>query len=46
MNKKQIRLIKKGKYFSYKKKGYTVYNCLKKRKIAAISKSFIKDNNN
>lgn len=34
-----------GKCFSYKKKGYTIYNCLKKRKIAAILEDISKNSN-
>ena len=37
--------MKKNRCFSYKKKDYTAYNCLKKGKIAAISKGISEDSN-
>lgn len=43
---KQVYLIKKSRYFNYKQKGYTAYNCLSKKKIAAILESVNKHNKN
>ena len=42
---KQARLIKGGKCFNFKKRGYITYDCPKKRKIAAISEGVVKDRN-
>ena len=41
----QARLIKKGRCFSCKEKGYNTYDYSKKKKIAAISDSVSKDSN-
>ena len=38
--------MKKSRCFSYKKKKYTTYDCLKKRKIAIIIENISKNNNN
>ena len=45
LDEKQIRLIKEGRCFSYKKRGYIAYHCLKKGKIIAISEGVSKDSN-
>ena len=37
--------MKESKCFSYKEKDHIAYNCLKKKKIAAISESVNEDNN-
>lgn len=37
--------MKESKCFSCKESGYTTYNCLKKRKIAAISKDVSENTN-
>lgn len=41
----QTTLMKNGRCFSYKERDNIAYDCLKKAKIAAISKSVNKDNN-
>ena len=46
LKEKQTRLIKESRYFSCKKKGHNTYNCLKKGRIAAISKNISKKSNN
>ncbi len=42
-DKKQAHLMKEGRCFSCKEKGYTTYNYLKKGKITAISEGVSKD---
>ncbi len=37
--------MKESRYFSYKERGHTTYDCLRKRKIAAILESVSKDSN-
>lgn len=41
----QARLMQKRRCFSYKKKGYTVYDYLKKGKITAILENVSEENN-
>ena len=36
LDKERARLMKEGRFFSCKEKGHTVYDCLRKEKIAAI----------
>lgn len=38
--------MKEKRYFSYKKRGYTTYNCLRKRKIPIISEGVSGNNDN
>ena len=44
LDEKQAHLMRKGRCFSCKEKGHTVYDCLRKGKIAAISEGLIEDN--
>ena len=44
LNEKWTYLIKEKRCFSCKERGYTVYDYLKKRKIATISEGLIEDN--
>ena len=46
LDEKQARLMKEGRCFNCKEKGYTAYNYSKKEKIAAISEGISKDSNN
>ncbi len=43
-DKKQAHLMEGSRYFSCKERGHTAYNCLRKGKIAAISKRVSEDN--
>lgn len=42
LEKEQAHLMKKKRRFSFKERGYITYECLKKEKIVAFSKSVIK----
>lgn len=44
-DKEQVRLIKDGRCFSFNKKSHIFYNCFRKKKITAITKSVNEDNN-
>ena len=44
LDKELTHLIKKGRCISCKERDYLTYDCSRKKKIVAISKSFIKDN--
>ena len=45
LNEEWARLMRKGRYFSYKERGHTTYDCFKKGKIVAISEGVSEDNN-
>lgn len=44
LDKEQVRLIKNSKYFSCNKKSHIFYDCSRKKKITAITKSVNQDN--
>lgn len=43
-DKKQAHLMKERKYFSYNKRGHTIYDSIRKEKIVAILENFIENN--
>ena len=45
LEKKQVRLIKKNRYFNYKKKEHIIHNYLKKEKIIAILEGISQNSN-
>lgn len=46
LNQEQVYLMKKRRYFNYKKKDHIIYDCLRKRKITIILDNVTEYSNN